>query len=103
MPAIIREAYAPGVDEVRYEAPGFGIGAIVVEDGRLLWHETPRPGGPPALPGGRPGSHELASRLRAFFGGEPVDLGDVELDLSDLTGFGRGLCDALRAIPRGEV
>jgi O-6-methylguanine DNA methyltransferase len=103
MPAIIREAYAPGVDEVRYEAPGFGVGAIVVEDGRLLWHETPRPGGPPRLNGARPAEHELAGRLAAFFAAEPVDFGDVELDLDDLTGFGRELCDALRAVPRGEV
>jgi methylated-DNA-[protein]-cysteine S-methyltransferase len=87
------------VDEVRYEAPGFGVGSILLEDGVLHWHETPRPGGPPPA---RPG-HELAERLAAFFAGEPAGFDDVELDLDGYTGFGRDLCDALRAIPRGEV
>jgi methylated-DNA-[protein]-cysteine S-methyltransferase len=96
---IIREAYPPTVDEVRYEAPGFGVGSILLEDGLLLWHETPRPGGPPA----RPAGHELAGRFAAFFAGDAVEFGDVELDPDGYTGFGGELCAALRAIPRGEV
>jgi methylated-DNA-[protein]-cysteine S-methyltransferase len=87
------------VDEVHYEAPGFGTGSILVEDGVLLWHETPRPGSP--AEGAE--RHELADRFAAFFAGEAVEFGDVEVDLDGYTGFGRALCDALRAIPRGEL
>ncbi len=45
----------------------------------------------------------IARRLAAFFRGELVEFDGVELDLSELTGFGRALCAALRAIPRGEL
>jgi methylated-DNA-[protein]-cysteine S-methyltransferase len=52
-------------------------------------------------------SHEnvtfLPQRLAAFFAGEAVDFGDVELDLDWCTPFGRELAAALRGVGRGEV
>ena len=81
---------------VRYEAPGWGVGELWLEGGRVVWSESPA-----ARPGGLLGEHPLASRLRAYFEGEPDDFADVELDFDD--GF-YGDCErALRAVPRGEV
>jgi methylated-DNA-[protein]-cysteine S-methyltransferase len=45
----------------------------------------------------------LVARLRRFFASGDEDFADVELDLSELTPFGRALADTLRAVPRGEV
>jgi methylated-DNA-[protein]-cysteine S-methyltransferase len=74
------------------------VGELWLEDGRVLWHEHPRPGaGEPS------GSHPLADRLRAYFAGGPETFDDVELALEDETPFGRELTRALRAVPRGEV
>jgi methylated-DNA-[protein]-cysteine S-methyltransferase len=78
--------------------PGWGVGELWLDGERVLWSELPRPRHPEES-----GSHPLADRLRAFFRGEAVDFGDVELDLEVLSGFHRALADALRAVPRGEV
>ena len=67
-----------------------------------MWHESPRPRGAPAA-STDVGGEGLAARLAGFYAGWAEDFGDVELDLSELTPFGRELCDTLRAIPRGEV
>jgi methylated-DNA-[protein]-cysteine S-methyltransferase len=88
---------AVGVTRVRYEAEGWGVGELWLEGERVVWHELPRPGLEPD------GSHPVAERLRAFFAGEPVPLGDVELDLEYATEFHEALARALRAVPRGEV
>jgi methylated-DNA-[protein]-cysteine S-methyltransferase len=90
-----------GVSEITYDAGTFGVGTLVRDhDGRLLFHELPRNVARPRQQGvGDP----LADRLAAFFRGEPDDFADVDLDLSELTEFGRALALALRAIPRGEV
>jgi len=45
----------------------------------------------------------LIARLRAFFAGADGRFDDVDLDLADLTPFGRELTRALRAVPRGDV
>ena len=82
---------------VRYDAPGWGVGELWLDGARVLWHEHPRASGRPE------GSHPLAERLRAYFEGAPDDFADVELDLEELTPFGRAMADALRALPRGEV
>ena len=107
---------------VRYEADGWGV-AELCTDGRLVvWHELPRPDVPHPHPGwgGHPPptpasvDHEsarsgdkfapnLVARLRRYFAGEAEDFSDVELDLGDLTPFGRELAQTLRAVPRGEV
>jgi O-6-methylguanine DNA methyltransferase len=46
---------------------------------------------------------ELVERFAAFFRGENVHFGDVELDLSWATSFQRAVADTLRRVPRGEV
>ncbi len=49
-------------------------------------------------------SRQVSSRGCArYFSGTAEDFSDVELDLSDLTPFGRELAQTLRAVPRGEV
>jgi O-6-methylguanine DNA methyltransferase len=82
---------------VRYEAPGWGVGELWLDGTRVVWSELPTPQASDNVLQ----AHPLAERLRAYFAGEPVDLGDVELELDD--GF-YGDCErALRALPRGEV
>lgn len=82
---------------VRYEVPGWGVGEVWLEGGRVVWSELPtaKPGG------GALTEHPLAERLQAFFAGSGDDFADVELDLDE--GF-YGACErALRGLPRGEV
>ncbi len=82
---------------VRYEAPGWGIGELWLEDELVVCHEAPRQRRPGSLDDG----HPLGRRLRSFFGGVPDDFADVELDLEPLTPYGRALARELRRVPRG--
>jgi methylated-DNA-[protein]-cysteine S-methyltransferase len=83
----------------RYEAPGWGVGELWLDGGRVVWHEHPvagpRPDAGPTPP--------LVERLVAYFAGEVVSFDDVDLDLDELTPFQRRLAAALRGVPRGEV
>src|SRR6058998_330312 len=85
---------------VAYEVADWGVGELVLDDGRVAWHELPRP---------RPelqvtSCHmELVERLRAYFRGEAVAFDDVALDLEGESVFQRRCAEALRAVPRGEV
>jgi O-6-methylguanine DNA methyltransferase len=107
---------------VRYEADGWGVGELCTDDGRVVWHELPRPDGPHPHPGwgghpppsaatvaekrrrrGADSVSNLVIRLREYFAGAEIDFSDVELDLEELTPFGLELARALRAVPRGEV
>jgi methylated-DNA-[protein]-cysteine S-methyltransferase len=102
---------------VRYEIEGWGVGELWTEGRRVVWHEHPHPhpgwgnNPPPSRPTlPRTGARSradfasiLVARLQAFFAGGSDDFADVELDLDELTPFGRALADALRAVPRGEV
>jgi methylated-DNA-[protein]-cysteine S-methyltransferase len=107
---------------VRYEAEGWGVAELCVDGRRVVWHELPRPnashphpgwgGFPPPTSGNisdeskRGGDNfvpTLVARLRRFFVRGDEDFADVELDLSELTPFGRALAHTLRAVPRGEV
>ncbi len=118
---------AVAVTAVRYEAKGFGVGELWVKDGRVVWHDLPRPDvslrpergskhpqGIPETPAvtvagldsrDRADSvtKELVPRLQAFFRGEDVSFAEVELDLEFETPFRSALAAALRAVPRGEV
>jgi methylated-DNA-[protein]-cysteine S-methyltransferase len=84
---------------VHYEAPGWGVGELRLEDGRPVWHELPRP----VRRGPQFGSHPLTNRLVAYFAGEEVKFDDVEIRLDEETELGRRLAAALRQIPRGEL
>ena len=88
---------------VRYEVEGWGVAELCTEDGRVVWHDLPRPGRSEASEPEAPLQAGLVARLRRYFAGAEVDFDDVELDLGDLTSFGRELALALRAVPRGDV
>jgi methylated-DNA-[protein]-cysteine S-methyltransferase len=83
---------------VSYEAPGWGVGEIWLEDEVLVNHELPRAGAAAAT-----SSHPLAVRLLAYFRGERVAFADVEIGLEWATPFQRAVADTLRAVPYGEV
>jgi methylated-DNA-[protein]-cysteine S-methyltransferase len=84
---------------VEYEAPGWGVGEIWLDDrGRVFHSELPRP--KRTSPGTAPG-HVLAGRLRRWFDGEPDDFADVRLVLP--AGFHGACARALRKVARGEV
>ena len=87
------------MDVVAYDVPGWGVGELYLDGARLLYHELPRAGDPPE----EAENHPLAVRFRAYFRGERDGFDDVELDLDWTTPFQRGVVDALRAVPRGEV
>jgi O-6-methylguanine DNA methyltransferase len=119
------------VTQVTYEAEGWGVGELVVADGRVVWHELPwpRPEPPgsdgkapskspsqtPTHPGlravvsGKSSSQdrgfvtEVVQLLQAYFAGESVQLGNVPVDLDYETDFLSRCAHALRTIPRGEV
>jgi len=86
------------VDHVRYEADGWGVGELWLEDGLLVWHELPRPAD--ATGSSR---HPLAERVAAYFSGERVDFADVPLDLEWCTPFQRAVAETLRGVPYGET
>ena len=87
-----------GLTYVRYEADGWGIGELVLEGGRVLHSELPRPG-----KRGEVDDHQLVERLQRYFAGERVDFADVEVDLGDTSTFGRAIAEQMRRIPWGEV
>jgi len=97
-------AYRAGVI-ARYAAEGWGVGELWFEDGLLAWHELPRPtsGTVPAMSGIVPDRGGLAGRLVAYFAGEEVEFGDVELELDWCTPFQRAVAETLRAVPYGET
>ena len=111
MPGALIDRHCIGVQIVAYEAPGWGVGELWFDNDRVVNHELPAPKTHKtdlvtdrylhnALP--RIGE-ELLPRIGAYFAGEEVDFGDVELDLSWTTPFQRAVADALRAIPYGET
>jgi methylated-DNA-[protein]-cysteine S-methyltransferase len=81
---------------VRYEVPGWGIGELWLDGGRVLESSHPRP-----TRTGQVVDSDLSRRLRAWFAGERDDFLDVELDLDD--GFDADCARVLRSVPRGEV
>jgi methylated-DNA-[protein]-cysteine S-methyltransferase len=89
-----------GAAHLTYEAEGWGVGELWLEDDRPVWHELPRPGLRP-----RPGpyGHQLVERLQRYFAGEAVELTDVELGVEGASDFQQELLAALRRVPRGEV
>jgi len=114
--------------QVLYEAEGWGMGQLVVDDGRVVWHELPWPraGGPlstPSQPPTHPGHGagaaavlspnasgqgggfvaEVVRLLQAYFAGGSPPLEDVPVDLEYETPFLSRCAAALRAVPRGEV
>jgi methylated-DNA-[protein]-cysteine S-methyltransferase len=111
------------VMQVAYEAEGWGIGELVVADGRVVWHDLPwpRPAKDPSRTPTHPGRGaatvvsenassgsrgfvtEVVQLLQAYFAGRRVPLEDVPVDLEYETPFLSHCAHALRTIPRGEV
>jgi methylated-DNA-[protein]-cysteine S-methyltransferase len=111
------------VTQVAYEIGGWGVGELVVEDGLVVWHDTPWPRAhtpkvpsqTPAHPGlGRGVSRkasrernsfvpEVLERLRSYFDGDSSALEGVPVDLEYETPFLERCANELRAIPPGEV
>jgi methylated-DNA-[protein]-cysteine S-methyltransferase len=97
---LTRRLYVEAMARVRvlYEADGFGVGELLLEDDLVLWHELPRPGEAEPV-----GEHPLATRLAAYFAGAPEDFADVALDLSWCTPFQHAVVTSLRGVGRGET
>ena len=89
------------VDHVAYEAEGWGVGELWLQDGRVVWHELPKASDQVATRPGR--SRWIVERLLAYFAGREVAFDDVPVDLEYETPFLERCALALRAIPRGEV
>jgi methylated-DNA-[protein]-cysteine S-methyltransferase len=87
------------VQRVAYEAEGWGVGELWLEDGLVVWHELPRP----ARERPQPGFNQVADLLQRYFAGERVSLDEVPVDLEYETPFLERCAHALRGIPRGEV
>ena len=119
------------VTQIAYEVEGWGVGDLVVEDDRVVWHELPWPrplrSGPdatgsakapsqtPTHPGfgavvsrkpsrgGRAFATEVVQMLQAYFAGERAPLEGVPVDLEYESSFFGRCAAALRAVPRGEA
>ncbi len=86
------------VEHVAYEAEGWGVGELVLDDGVVVWHELPRPQAAGPIRRCR-----VVRLLQRYFAGEDVSLTDVPVDLEYDTPFFERCARALRAVPRGEV
>jgi len=84
--------------QLAYEAEGWGVGEIVLEDGRVVWHELPKP---VALESH--GNDPVIELLTAYFAGEDVSLDHVPVDLEYESPFFTRCAEALRSVPRGET
>jgi methylated-DNA-[protein]-cysteine S-methyltransferase len=84
--------------QLAYRADGWGVGELVLDDGRVVWHELPKPAAIESH-----GRHPVIELLQAYFAGEEVSLDDVPVDLEYDTPFFTRCAEALRRVPRGEV
>jgi methylated-DNA-[protein]-cysteine S-methyltransferase len=82
-----------------YEAEGWGVGELVLDDGQVVWHELPKVSDADI----GAGQHPLVEMLQAYFAGEDVPLGEVPVDLEYDSAFFSRCAEALRSVPRGEV
>ena len=83
---------------IRYEAGGWGVGELWLEDGVPVWHELPRPAADAAT-----SRHPLAKRMARYFAGVRDSFEDVPLDLDWCTPFQRAVAETLRRVPYGET
>jgi O-6-methylguanine DNA methyltransferase len=110
------------VQFVQYQVDGWGVGELVHDGSRLLYHAhpvprpEPAPNGPQGMPeipvvrlsgkGARVSDRFVSKVLRllgAYFAGEAVGFDDVRLDLDWCTPFQRSLVAAAQSVPRGET
>ena len=88
------------VVQFAYEAEGWGVGELVLSEGRVLWHELPSASHAKVGVGHR---NEVVDLVQAYFAGEDVPLGGVPVDLEYDSPFFARCAEALRAVPRGET
>ena len=85
--------------QLAYEAEGWGVGELVLDDGQVVWHELPKVSDTEI--GVR--HHPLVEMLQAYFAGEDVPLDEVPVDLEYDSPFFSRCAEALRSVPRSEV
>ena len=85
------------MEQIAYEAEGWGVGELVFADGLVAWHELP------SSRADADGTHPLVERVRSYLGGARDSFRDVELDLEWCTPFQRAAVEAMRSIPFGET
>jgi O-6-methylguanine DNA methyltransferase len=102
MPGALIDGHCIGVQVVAYEAAGWGVGELWLDEGRLVNHELPRAAESPRQAPGH-GQNGLVEQIQAYFAGARVEFGDVELDLSWTTPFQRAVADALREVGYGDT
>ena len=86
---------------VAYDVPGWGVGELWLDGGVVVNHELPALR---RLRSSRAGQvPPLRERLLAYFRGQRIEFGDVELDLEGATSFQRAVAAALRGVPYGET
>jgi len=111
------------VTQEAYEIDGWGTGELVVDGGRVVWHESPWPRASTSLVPSQTPSHpglghgiprgvsrerssfvaEVIARLRSYFDGDRTALEGVPVDIEHETAFLTRCAEELRAIPPGEV
>jgi methylated-DNA-[protein]-cysteine S-methyltransferase len=92
------------VERVTYAVDGWGVGEVVLADGRLAWHEHPRPMAVYTDINVDVHLHTpLLDRFRAYFSGAVEAFADVELELDWCTPFQHRALEAMRSIPYGET
>jgi methylated-DNA-[protein]-cysteine S-methyltransferase len=87
------------IETLRYAVPGWGVGELVLSDGRVIQHDLPHQADSLVSLTNDP----LIDRLLSYFGGAPVDFSDVPLELDEMTPFQGDVLHALRRVPYGEV
>ena len=88
------------VRQLAYEAEGWGVGEVVLDGGRVVWHELPTVSDTKV--GGRH-RNDVVSLIQAYFAGEEAPLDDVPVDLEYDSEFFTRCAEALRSVPRGET
>ena len=88
------------VEQLAYEVDGWGVGELVLENGRVVWHELPSVSDTKV---GVRHRHAVVELIRAYLAGEDVALDEVPVDLEYGSAFSARCAEALRGVPRGEV
>ena len=86
------------VTRVAYEADGWGVGELWLENDVVVWHELPTARAATGLQ-----RNPVADLVVSYLEGEDVSLDDVPVDLDYETDFLTNCAKALRTVPRGET
>ncbi|HEY2073397.1 MAG TPA: hypothetical protein VGG88_07475, partial [Gaiellaceae bacterium] len=84
--------------QLAYAADGWGVGELVLDGDRVVWHELPRVSDTEV---GVRHQNEVVTLLQDYFAGKDVCLAEVPVDLEYDSPFFTRCAEALRAVPRG--